>query len=126
MAKRREPIEHEAIVQRFADRLRELRSARGMTQLELATSAGIAVSYAGRLERAGAAPGIDLLARLATALGVTPHDLLPLAEQPDEVKLLKSRAKSLLNELLEVGDKETLQVVVPFLARVTGGPSTSR
>src|SRR5262245_58076614 len=58
MAKRRKVhIEHDEIVQLFAQRLREARNAVGMTQTELARQAGVTGTYVSRLEAAGAAPG---------------------------------------------------------------------
>jgi len=83
MAKRTVPIRHPRIVHRFAARLRELRLARGMTQAYLAGRASVTPNYLGRLEGAGAAPGIDLVERLAVALGTTMADLLPTADTPD-------------------------------------------
>ena len=66
MAKKKsQQIEHAEIVQRFASRLREVRSSRGLTQAELARAAQVTASYIWRLESAGAAPGIDLVSRLA-------------------------------------------------------------
>jgi transcriptional regulator with XRE-family HTH domain len=79
MAKRKTNIRHAEIVQRFAVRLRELRHSRGMTQAELAQLAHVTLSYIGRLENGGAAPGIDLADRLAAALGASITDLTHLA-----------------------------------------------
>jgi transcriptional regulator with XRE-family HTH domain len=57
--------------------LKTLREKRGMTQLELATKAGVAQGYLSNLE-AGAKknPGLDVLKRLARALGVPVGELL--------------------------------------------------
>jgi transcriptional regulator with XRE-family HTH domain len=66
-------IEHEQIVERFAKRLRELRVERGLTQADLADRAEVAVTYISKLEGVGAAPGIDLVGKLADALGVDPR-----------------------------------------------------
>ena len=75
--KRKTKIEHEEVVERFAKRLRELRVGHGMTQAELAERAGVTATYVSKLESAGAAPGIDLVAKLATAIGVGIAELLP-------------------------------------------------
>src|SRR5438067_4295265 len=92
MARRKKRIEHAGIVRGFAERLREVRRARGMTQAELARQAAISDSYLRRLESAGAACGIDLLDRLATALGTTPAELLPTPSPPaDEVAVLREQ-----------------------------------
>lgn len=63
----------------FAERLRELRRSRGMTQAELARRADVSVTHLSELENADIAPGIDLVDRLARALGAAPAELLPSA-----------------------------------------------
>ncbi len=118
MAKRKPRIQHVPIVERFAVRLRELRTSRGMTQAELARRARVTTSYVGRLEGAGASPGIDLVQRLAAALGATPHDLLPLAETPDTETVLRERARSAFDRLVGAADRETLLMTVPLLAKL--------
>jgi transcriptional regulator with XRE-family HTH domain len=117
MAKRRKiQIIHDEIVRLFAGRLRSLRLSRGMTQAELARQAQVTATYISRLESAGAAPGIDLLARLAGALGTTATELLPASEAPDPLPVLKEQAKRLLEALIETGDRESFQQLNPFLA----------
>ena len=65
-----------------------------MTQAELARVAEVTATYISRLESAGAAPGIDLVARLATALGSTVTELLPTTTPPDPLPGLKEQAKT--------------------------------
>jgi len=67
MVRPRKEIDHDEIVRRFGNRLREVRLSMGMTQAELARRADVSVAYVGRLERGRAAPGIDLLARRRSA-----------------------------------------------------------
>jgi hypothetical protein len=69
-----------------------------------------------RLESAGAVPGIDLLARLAGALGTTATDLLPASEAPDPLPILHEQTKRLLDALIESGDSTTFQQLNPLLA----------
>lgn len=121
MAKKKPKTEHAPIVSRFAVRLRELRSSRGMTQAELARQARVATSYVARLEGAAASPGIDLVQRLATALGTTPHDLLPLAETPDTANILRERARAVFERLVDAADRETLLFVTPLLTKLAEG-----
>lgn len=116
--RKRQSIEHDAIVGRFAARLRELRHARGMTQTALAQAAQVTSTYIGRLENGGAAPGIDLVARLAVALGAELTELLPTTDPPDPVEVLRTQAQRLFDGLLTSADRETLQLLVPFLARL--------
>ncbi|MCE9564028.1 MAG: helix-turn-helix transcriptional regulator [Planctomycetes bacterium] len=124
--RKQQAIEHDEIVRRFASRLRELRHARGMTQAELARQSQVTTTYIGRLENQGAAPGIDLVARLAVALGVELNELLPTIDPPDPVDVLREQAQRLFAGLLPGADRETLQLLVPFLARLAESPAAGR
>ena len=126
MPKRKTRIKHAEIVELFAARLREVRTSRGMTQAELARQAHVTVSYIWKLESAGAAPGIDLLQRLAIALGTTVADLLPENAPADTVADLQERAKKLFNSLLETADRESLLMLCPLLARLGESPTRRR
>lgn len=123
MGKRKTRIRHAQIVDRFAARLRELRHSRGYTQSELAQKAKITTGYVGRLESGGAAPGIDLVARLAEALGVTVEFMLPAEVSPDTEAILRERAKDLFEGLLKSADRETLLMLCPLLARLGESPT---
>jgi transcriptional regulator with XRE-family HTH domain len=127
MAKRRKArIEQEEVVRLFAARLREVRRSRGMTQAELSRRAHVTTSYIWRLESAGAAPGIDLVARLARALGTTSHDLLPETATPDTLAVLREQARELFEALLLSADRETLLMLNPLLARLVEASERSR
>ena len=111
---------HDPVVQRFATRLREVRLARGMTQAELALKSSIGAAYIGRLERGTAAPGIDLVERLAHALGTSAAELLPAAERPaDAQAVLREQARSLLEAIVASGDSTTLSLAVQVLSRLS-------
>jgi transcriptional regulator with XRE-family HTH domain len=119
MAKQRKTrVEQDEAVRLFAARLREVRRSRGMTQAELSRRALVTTSYIWRLESGGAAPGIDLVARLARALGTTSHDLLPETAAPDTMTLLRNQAAELFEALLSAADRETLLMLNPLLARL--------
>lgn len=124
MAKKKTRIEHAEIVRLFAARLRELRHSRGMTQGDLARQAQVTTSYVGRLEAGGAAPGIDLIDRLAKALATTVADLLPTMASPDTQAVLRDQARKLAEALIGAADKETLMMLCPLLARLN--ESTNR
>ena len=126
MAKRKSRVSQAEIVQLFGERLRELRRSRGLTQAELARAAHVTVSYIWRLESGGAAPGIDLVARLAIALGSTLTDLLPTTASPDTLAILREQARRLFDGLLHSADRETFLMLNPLLARLTEAPSRSR
>lgn len=124
MAKKRPRIQHAEIVQHFAAKLRELRHSRGLTQAALGRAAEITTSYVGRLESGGAAPGIDLVARLAKALDTTIQELLPAEGPKDPEAALKNRADKLFSDLIKNADRETLLILCPLLARL--GESVGR
>jgi transcriptional regulator with XRE-family HTH domain len=60
----------------------------------------VTTNYVSRLEGGGAAPGIDLAARLALALGVPVADLLPT--EPD-LAVTRRQARKMFDELLASG-----------------------
>ncbi len=117
MAKR--PVKRQdALVLRFGSRLRELRLERGMTQAFLAAVAEVTETYVSRLESGRAAPGIDLVGRLAKGLGTTVSDLLPADDPPDPATVLREQARRLAEELIRTADRDTLRLLVPLLARL--------
>lgn len=66
----------------LAVNLRKLRQARGLSQEELADRAEIDRTYISALERSVYAAGIDVVDRLARALGVEAADLLTRPTAP--------------------------------------------
>ena len=64
----------------FGRQLRELRTAAGLTQEAVAFRAGTDRSYLVELEAAQHSPGLDLVLRLALALGVASRDLFDVPE----------------------------------------------
>ncbi len=118
MPSRKRQIRQAEIVKRFANRLRELRNSRGMTQATLARQAHVTVSYIWRLESGGAAPGIDLVERLSDALGTTAADLIASATSPDTLGVLREQAKRLFDGLLQSAGQDDLLMLNPLLARL--------
>ncbi len=119
MPQRKKNIRHDEIVARFGQKLRELRLARGMSQAELARQAEVTTNYISRLEGGGAAPGIDLAARLALALGVPVADLLPTTADLDDLAVTRKQAKKLFDELLQSEDRAVLLLLTQLLARLS-------
>src|SRR4051794_7326449 len=108
---RKKQIKHDEIVSVFGQRLRERRLESGMSQAELAKQARVTTNYVSRLEGGGAAAGIDLAARLATALGVTISDLLPMpVTAPEDLEVLRRQAKKLFDSLLRGEDRAVLSL----------------
>lgn len=126
MPKPKPKISHAEIVDLFAAKLREVRRSRGMTQAELAQQAQVTTSYVGRLETGGAAPGIDLVARLAAAMGTTVADLLPATSPPDTLANLRHQAEGLFQTVLQSADRETLLMLNPLLARIAEAGAKGR
>jgi transcriptional regulator with XRE-family HTH domain len=75
----------------LARNLRKLRQARGLSQEELAHRAEIDRTYISALERSVYGAGIDVVDRLARALGVEAADLLRRPRMPRSDK--KSRPR---------------------------------
>jgi len=114
MARRR--IRHAEIVRLFAERLKEVRRSRNMTQAELARRAHVPPSYISDLEKAKVAPGIDLVDRLAKALETSVTDLLPGAAPPETPVDLRNQARRLLDDLLPAAERDVLLAVNSVLA----------
>jgi len=60
----------------FAQNLRRLRADGGVTQAVLAQRVGMDRTYVCMLERCRSSPTIDMVAKLADALGVEPSSML--------------------------------------------------
>jgi transcriptional regulator with XRE-family HTH domain len=61
---------------RFGKRIKELRQAQGMTQEALAKKLGLDRSYMGFLERGERNPSLEVIIKIAKALGQEPDELL--------------------------------------------------
>ena len=79
------------VCQRFGDRIKELRLARGVTQDELSERVGVFRTYMSRIETGVANPTLTLLQALADALEVT---LPELVEFPAAQSAPRKRARS--------------------------------
>ena len=69
--------------QAFAANLRRLRHARGISQEDLAYEADVNRTYLSKLEKGVSYPGLEIIAKLAEALGVEPAELLMRPEKSD-------------------------------------------
>lgn len=79
------------VCQRFGDRIRELRLARGVTQDELSERVGVFRTYMSRIETGVANPTLTLVQALADALGLT---LSELVDFPPAQSASRKRARS--------------------------------
>ena len=71
-----EPTSADLFTAAVGDRVREWREALGQSRAELATSAGISVSYLGKIERGKVAATITTMQAIALALGASTWELL--------------------------------------------------
>ncbi len=65
----------ETVQERFGEKVRRVRRARGLSQEELAHRAGVHRTYLGGIERGERNPSLKNMAGIAEALGVTLSDL---------------------------------------------------
>ena len=72
-------------------RIKELRGRLEISQEELASRAGLHWTYLSDLERGRQTPTLDLLNRLARALGVTLAEFFSPLDQPYRVRFRKQR-----------------------------------
>lgn len=79
--------------------VRDLRERAGLSMRDLAKRAGISQPFLSQIERGVSAPSMITTYRLATALGVTPGDLLP-APESDRITVVRADE----GILLPVGD----------------------
>lgn len=84
----------------FAQRLRDLRKQKNLSQTELGQLAGLHYTHIGRFERGASRPSGDTLKRLADALDVTSDYLLDGAV--DEAAKAKFQDRELLRQFQEV------------------------
>ena len=91
---------------RIGQRIQLLRDAAGLTQAQLADRAGVNPEHISRIERAEKGPSIELLDRIAGALGLPIRDLFNF----DEVPTLDPKKAALLT-LLDEADKELVDLL---------------
>lgn len=101
----------EDLRRRVARRLVELRTARGWSQEELGSHAGLSYKFIGEVERAQKSPSLDSLGRMADGLGVDIIELFGVAasrEYPrhvsDPLAVLRE-ARASLDRVLDRADR---------------------
>jgi transcriptional regulator with XRE-family HTH domain len=88
-----------------------LRNERGLSQQALAHRAHVNVGYIGQLERGESSVGIDLLARLAETLGVTPAQLIEGAGETVSAAELEQELRAKVQRLLGRRDQAAVQAL---------------
>ena len=83
----------------FPERLADIRKRRSLTQKALAEQVGIRMLQIGRYEKANAQPTLEVVRKLAVALGVTADELIFEKDErgPDEDLRLQFEAVSRMN-----------------------------
>ena len=102
---------------------RALRPTQG---LELAEKAQVALSHLSKLEKGEAAPGLELLDRLAKALETTITDLLPRPTSSDDSDDQQERVRAAFEAVIARAGDETLEMVRVFLSRLAESSSLGR
>jgi len=99
----------------LAERLRELRKQKGLSQTELGERVGVHYTHIGRYERGVSRPAADTLKRLADALGVSGDYLLEGAVE--EAARARFEDRELLQQFQEIEKlpEEDKAVVKRFL-----------
>ena len=115
---RKKTIQHDPIVLQFAERLRQRRRKLGLSQQELAFRAHVNVGYLGKLERGEAAPGLDMVGRLANTLGVAPAKLIGEGDAAPVLATLKVQVRKKVDQLLSRDDVPALQSLAVLLGLV--------
>lgn len=95
-----EMLDMTEVLDGFAQRLRELRKQKSLSQTELGQLAGLHYTHIGRFERGASRPSGDTLKRVADALGVTSDYLLDGAA--DEAAKARFEDRELLRQFQEV------------------------
>ena len=85
----------------FGDRVRALRSSRGLTQVQLADLAQVSEEWVRRIERGEGSPSFDTIEALASALDAKPSDLFSAEEQPGPEERLATAAAKLPEDAIE-------------------------
>ena len=89
-----------------------------MSQLALAQRAIVTTSYIGKLERAEAAAGIDMLGRLAEALGIQPERLIAGTHAASSLPVARDQIQRHIKRLLGRDDAQGLQAVAVVLSLI--------
>ena len=100
------------VVRAFGRRLRELRMQRGLSQIRLAAKAHVSLPFLGKLERAEAEPGLEMISRLAESLGVDITELIRGSAAPmDPIPALRAQARERFETCLRKAGQVELQTL---------------
>ena len=110
---------HHRLVTEFGRNLRRIRNERGISQTALALKATIDTAHLGRIERGSSACSLDIVGRVAEALGVSTADLLKSdASWADSVEPLRNQIRESLETALRRASKPELSALAILIAGV--------
>ncbi|HEX7167337.1 MAG TPA: XRE family transcriptional regulator [Acidimicrobiales bacterium] len=87
-------VDHERALGRLAEGLRQLRSARGLSQSEVARAAGVSPSAVSQAEAGHRGLGLDTVVAIAEGFGISIDELLGTAPDPGYVIARRDRSSS--------------------------------
>lgn len=90
----------------FGKRLKLKRQELGFTQEQLAEKAGLTYSYVGSIERGERNVSLGNIIALASALMISPKELMPNSQQPEKAHIKVELGKRLKSKRLERGLSE--------------------
>jgi transcriptional regulator with XRE-family HTH domain len=96
----------------FAQRLRELRTQRRLTQGRVAELVGVGLRVYHRWEHGGAAPHFETLLKLADVLGVSLDELAGRQDAPDEARIKNAELHQLVREVDQLPDDEQQALIL--------------
>jgi len=102
------------ILEQVGERIRSLRNARALSQQALAEKAGISYKYLGEVERGQVNVSVEVLVKIASAMGVAPGMLLD-SECPFEIQKEIDRVSALMTNMT----KEQRALVVDIAEAVS-------
>ncbi len=103
------------MLQMIGDQIKKHRKKRGMTQEELGDMIGVTTQAVSKWERGGS-PDVELLPKIAGALGITINMLY-------EQEQIRSLEDALIDEIVEMGSKEGFNRLLPFVWKTMMGLS---
>ena len=118
--------------EKLAARIRQIRHERGMTQEQLAASAGLSTHYIGNIEQNVRRPSLTSILLICQALGATPNDLfrdfiseemcaglsMPVENDPYALRDSLCAFSSIFEGLIPIRDEENLTLFGVPLSQV--------
>lgn len=101
--------------------LRTLRRRQELTQEQVAERAGVHPTFVSRIESGRAMPSLDVLARLAGALGVSAADVLRATLEPARPPVAAEDLREEIGELLASASPQQVRLVRDFVMMLLHG-----